>query len=128
MTGNDNGETYQTYICIGQRIGQADGERLVSVMPPLTEEEIRDLEYAEIITPGGAAQIEEPGPACTVITVSSEQGDLPETRTRNSLKLGTRIAAVLTQLRDGDALFSTQLVPLIGQNNNPFNSNTQASN
>lgn len=121
-------EGYKTYICIGQRIGQADRDRLVGVMPPLTEEEIRDLEHGEIITPGSTTQIEEPGPACTVITVSSEPGDLPKTKTRNSLKLGTHIAAVLMQWRDGDVLFSTQLVPLMGRNSSPFNSNTQANN
>jgi hypothetical protein len=110
------------------RIGQADGYRLVGVEPPLTENEVRNLEYAEVISPGSATQIEEPEPACTVISVSSEPGSSPETRTNDAHNIALKIALALNQWGEGgvypSAAYTPEPVFLMGENSTPFNPET----
>jgi hypothetical protein len=115
------------------RIGWTDGSRLVGVEPPLTDGDISDLEYAGVIVTGSATQIEEPGPACTVINVSSEPGSSPEVRTRDAHELAGKITLALNQWKEkesdaGYAVYIPELVPLVGQNSSPFNPDTQGGN
>lgn len=112
------------------RIGWTDGGRLVGVEPPLTDEEIRNLEYAEVIASGSATQIEEPGPACTVISVYSEPGSSPETRTRDAHQVGAKITLALNSWGEGRdySVYIPEPVPMIGTNSSPFNPDTQGGN
>ena len=107
-------------------IGETDGYRYLGIKPQLTNEELTQIQGfgLELLRP---QQIDEPGPAASLICVNGDsfQGG-PTARTESAVKVGNEISSVLRLLRPRDAVkFDKTPVQMYGYKSTPFNPVTE---